>query len=326
MRSLALLALCACTPKDDTAAANPVDTQDSGGRDCAPVEAEPGTTAEGHPSDGWRWEKRGALFGDAEAFAYNEGDLAPTLADTGEGLQLLFMRKLGVEQELWASSSSDGSTWTEPVPVTGLEAGEGDYPSLLYEQGVYRLWYGSGAIDMATSSDGLGYEPGETALRPGESGSFDGLSLLYPHATRDGDALDLYYTGYDGLRFAIGLARSEDEGSSWSAGELLLERDSEGWDNTSVAMPMALEHEGERLLWYGGYDTSQTDPGPWRIGTLSPEGQRRVSLPLAESGLDAWSTRDPAVIPWEDGWLMVYAGMGDDGAYRLLSASSDVCN
>jgi len=32
------------------------------------------------------------------------------------------------------------------------------------------------------------------------------------------------------------------------------------------------------------------------------------------------------VIHWGDGWLMIYAGMGDDGVYRLKWATSDVCN
>ena len=52
----------------------------------------------------------------------------------------------------------------------------------------------------------------------------------------------------------------------------------------------------------------------------------RISLPLTDAGVEAYSTRDPAVVPWGDGWLMVYVGMGDDGRYWLVSATSDVCN
>ncbi len=72
-------------------------------------------------------------------------------------------------------------------------------------------------------------------------------------------------------------------------------------------------------------DTVIADPGPWRVGKLV-DGERMLSLPLTESGDEAFSTRDPAVVPWDDGWLMVYVGMGDDGRYRLMSATSDVCS
>jgi hypothetical protein len=323
MLLLVLLTLAACAPKDDSGAApSPDETGDTAQpRDCAPAEEDPEPTREGHPSDGWRWTKQGALFDDAEAFGYNEGDLAPSVVDTGSGLHLLFTRKSGVEMALWASSSPDGVSWAPPVPVTGLEEGSGEYPSLLHEQGAFRLFYGSGTIDEAVSSDGVAFEPLGGALSPGQGQ----LSLLYPGIVRDGAVLELYYTAFDGVSFSIQRVSSEDDGASWGEAALVLDRDPDGWDNSSVAMPMAVQNGGERLLWYGGYDTSQTDPGPWRIGSLGPDGQRRVSLPLAEAGPDAWSTRDPAVIRHGDGWLMIYTGMGDDGVYRLMSATSDVC-
>ena len=90
-------------------------------------------------------------------------------------------------------------------------------------------------------------------------------------------------------------------------------------------MPEVVAADGETHFWYGGYDTVIADPGPWRIGKLV-DGERLISLPLTESGDEAFSTRDPAVVPWGDGWLMVYVGMGDDGRYRLMSATSDVCS
>jgi hypothetical protein len=324
MRSLLLLVLAACNPGDDTGptthAGETGDTAQP--RDCQPAEPEPEPTREGHPSDGWRWTKLGALFEDGDALGYNEGDLAPSVVDTGAGLHLLFTRKLGVDQRLWASTSADGVSWTDPAPVTGLEEGSGEYASLMFEDGGFRLWYGSGTIDYATSADGVEFEHVETVVSPGDGQ----LSLLYPGIVRGDEALELYYTAFDGASFSIHKTTSEDDGETWSEGSLELDRDPHGWDNTSVAMPMAVQRGAARHFWYGGYDTSQTNPGPWRVGTLGEDGQRRVSLPLAESGHDAWSTRDPSVIPQGDGWLMIYGGMGDDGVYRLMSARSDVCN
>lgn len=295
--------------------------------DCAPPDADPAPTADGHPTDGWRWAPQGPLFADRPGVAPYDGDIAPTLVDTGSGLHLLFNQQEGITQSLWASTSVDGVTWTEPVPVTGL----GDdvaYPSLVYRDGVFHLFHGSGSVAYATSTDGIAFTPGDTVLRTTDAGDFAVWSLLYPHAlVADDGTVELWYAGFDGARYAIGSATAAAPGAPASGGTLQLERDPDGWDNTSVAMPEVVDHGGTRYVWYGGYDTVIANPGPWRVGMLHPDtGERLLSLPLGAAGVDAWSTRDPAVVPWGDGWLMVYIGMGDDAIYRVLSATSDVCS
>jgi len=298
--------------------------------DCAAPDASPEPTAAGHPTDGWRWQRRGALlsddllYGDGANIAYAEGAIAPTLVDTGAGLHLLFLRKQGSETTLWASTSPDAATWSAPAPVTGLEADGTSYPSLVHDDDGFRLWYGSGSIAWATSDDGLSFTPLDTVLRAGDA-EFDSLSLLYPHALATESGVRLYYTGFDGARYAIGEADCNPEATACTGAGPLLEHDPDGWDNTSVGMPEVVESAGETHLWYGGYDTEIADPGPWRVGKLV-DGERLLSLPLTESGDEAFSTRDPAVVPWDGGWLMVYVGMGDDGRYRLMSATSDVCS
>ena len=84
------------------------------------------------------------------------------------------------------------------------------------------------------------------------------------------------------------------------------------------------------LVWYGAYDTSQSNPGPYRVAlATSTDGlafeRRGLTLELTEAGTEAWSTRDPAVLRTAEGWLMVYSGMGDDGRYRLFRATSTTC-
>ncbi len=307
---------------EDTAA-QPGDSGDPSPR-CAPPDPDPAPTREGHPSDGWRWTKQGVLFPDGDPVASGDGDLGPTLVNTGDGLHLVYTRQQGSTQTLWWSTSDDGLVWSSPEAATGIEAGTGDTPSLLHDGDGFRMWYGSGSIDHATSPDGRAFSPTGTVLRTPDAGDFASLSLIYPRAIATDGGLDLYYTGFDGARFAIGLVESIDDGGIFGVPSLVLERDEEGWDNAAVAMPMPVDLDGARLLWFGGYDTATTNPGPWRVGLLRG-GERRVSLPLAEEGPDAWSTRDPAVVRWGDGWLMVYVGMGDDGVYRLMAASSDVC-
>lgn len=332
MRRLAFLALCACTPKDDTGPGDTLgETAETGDsqaeRDCAPADPDPEPTREGHPSDGWRWTKLGALFEDAEALAYGEGDLAPSLVVVPDGLHLVFARQRALDRDLWVSTSADGVQWSEPVAATGLTPGAAGYPGLLYDEGRFRLWHGSGHIDYSESSDGLAFEPQGTALGVGGGGDFDSFSVLYPHPVWLEDGLALFYTGYDGATYAIGVALSVDDGEGWEREDHVFECDPDGFDNAAVAQPMFLERDSRDLLWYGGYDTSLTSPGPWRVGFIGAwSSERMVAIPLAEAGHDAWSTRDPAVVPWGDGWLMIYAGMGDDGIYRLMRATSDVCN
>jgi hypothetical protein len=331
-----LLLALACTgkpggPTDDTGSADDADADadaDADERDCGPPDADPAPTAQGHPTDGWRWRRGGPLFDDDTLFAgsdagYNEGALSPTLVDTGDGLHLIWMLKTGIESTLWASTSTDAETWTAPTAVTGLD-GE-SYPSLLHDGEGFQLWVGSGSVAHATSSDGVAFTLGETVLRAGGA-SHDTVSILYPHAAQTDAGIALWYAGFDGARFAIGQADCDATATTCTGAGPELERDAHGWDNAAVAMPEVVHHAGQVHTWYGGYDTVIADPGPWRIGRLEADGARRISLPLTDSGVEAWSTRDPAVVPWGDGWLMVYVGMGDDGVYRLMSAVSDVCN
>lgn len=324
--TLTLALLAACTDPGEDARV-PADDSADPGQGCAPPDADPAPTAGGHPTDGWRWTRAGALFGDdtlfgGQAVGYNEGALSPTLVDTGSGLHLMWMVKTGAGTTLWASTSTDAETWTAPQAVTGLD-GE-SYPSLLHDGVGFQLWVGSGSIAHATSTDGLAFSRGETVLRAGDAG-FDAVSLLYPHAVQGDAGIELWYAGFDGARFAIGEADCDATATTCTGAGPILERDPSGWDNAAVAMPAVVHHAGTTHTWYGGYDTVIADPGPWRVGRLDA-GQRRISLPLTEGGIEAWSTRDPAVVPWGDGWLMVYVGMGDDGVYRLVSATSDVCS
>lgn len=308
----------------------PPEAPNVGLESCAPPDAEPEPDSSGHLTDGWRWMRTGPIFSDTDLFGasaeigYNEGALAPTLVDTGRGLHLLYMLKRGTETSLWATTSVDGTDWSLPVAVTGLEESGQSYPSLVFDEEMgFRLWFGSGSIAWASSSDGVSFSVEDTVLRAGDA-EFDSLSLLYPHALQTLEGIRLYYTGFDGMRFAVGEADCDLDGSQCTGAGPILERDVTGWDNTSVAMPEVVVTDAGTFFWYGGYDTQIADPGPWRVGQVV-EGERRLSLPLGEMGEDAWSTRDPAVVPWREGWLMVYVGMGDDGRYRLLSATSDVC-
>ena len=309
---------------------------DMGPPECEPV---PGMTREGQPSDGWVWQKQGRLFAeDPPELMPNEGDYAPTIVtgDDGVGYRVYFARRSSASFSIYTTTSTDGVSWSDPVAIADLEGDS--YPAALRGQdGKIQMWFGSGSLDYAESSDGTTFMNRQDGiLRPSEIGGFASLSMIYPEVRPDpsGSGYRIWITGFDGMSYKIGQGSSPD-GIDWTVGtDIVFEADGEGFDSKSVAQP-EVHRVGETwYMWYGGYDTTNSDPGPWRIGlATSPNGvvyQRQgVSIPLSDMASsdndDAWSTRDPAVIPTEDGWLMVYVGLAPDGKYRLLSATSTTC-
>lgn len=303
-----------------------------GGSPCTPRDAQPAVGPSGYPLDGWTWTRHGVVLADPAA-AELDGYLAPAVAVAGDTLHLWVTRKQGLVHRIWHATSTDGRVFSDPVPTVGL-AGEDiiAYPSVVVDGARFLMWYGSGSFDHAESGDGVNWTMvAENVLGPGPSGAFDSLTVAYPTVMGTAPAYTMFYTGFDGQRFAIGGAVSQD-GVLWDrpvSSPALEPGGASDFDNTSVAQPCAVDDHGV-LLWYGGYDTSVADPGPYRIGlafkdAINPFERRGVTLDLAPSGVEAYSTRDPAVTRWLGRWWLLYVGMGDDRRYRILSASSTTC-
>jgi predicted GH43/DUF377 family glycosyl hydrolase len=290
----------------------------------------------GYPLDGWRWQKLGTLWSPGPSPAQNDGDIGPALVEAQGALHLFFTRKTGLTHRIFHSSSTDGEVWSAPEEATGLAAPAQTmvaYPTVLFEGGKFRMWFCTGSVDLAESTDGVGWSVVATGvLSAGAAGTFDAWGVLYPSVLHEGGAFTLWCTGFDGQAYAIGRATSAD-GQAWTRSPptpVLARGAAADYDNHAVAMPRVARRGGELVLWYGAYDTSKTDPGPYRIASAdSADGiafnRRGVSIELAASGADAYSTRDPAVVAWRGGWLMVYSGLGDDRRYRLMRATSKVC-
>lgn len=303
---------------------------DAGG--CVLPEAgEPGSS--GYRLDGWSWQKRGLLLEDPEARA-GDGYLAPAVVEANGALHLFFVRKTGLEQRILYAKSTDGESWTTPVPVTGLGSGTiFSSPSVQHAGRKFKMWFSSGGIDLAESVDGLQWTVlASGVLGAGEGGAFDSLSVLYPSVVPELSGYSLFYTGFNGQTYAIGRALSAD-GLAWSrapATPVLSAGAAQEFDNTAVAQPRVLRTPAGYLMWFSGYDTSLTNPGPYRVGLArSDDGlswtKAGVSLDLSAEGDDAYSTRDAAPFVWQGAWRMVYVGMGTDYRYRLLLADSAVC-
>jgi len=344
---LVVPALAACADNEhDTPPTNPgLDTtsQDASGTPtdasadvppaCTPVVTPPPTGPGGYPMDGWTWVRHGVVLEDPTA-GPQEGLIAPAAVIVADSIHLWVTRKQGTQHRILHSVSTDGLSFSEPVETSGLEGQDFiAYPSVLHDGSGFLMWYGSGSIDHAWSSDGVAWNMIDTGvLRPGEAGAFDSLSLLYPSVVEVPDGYAMYYTGFDGQTFAIGRAESTD-GASWSRslpGPVLTHGSAGEFDNHAVAQPFAVPTSSRMLLWYGGYDTETANPGPYRIGLAeSADGAQftrsGLTIDLLPDGEEAWSTRDPAVIRWHGRWWMAYCAMGDDSRYRIAVATSETC-
>ncbi len=298
---------------------------------CVPASTTPGIGPSGYALDGWMWTRGGVLFQDDTA-AELDGYLSPAAVVAGGRIHLWFARKKGVQHRIH-HASSDGAGFDSVQETTGLQ-GEDiiAYPSVVHDGSRFLMWYGSGTIDLAESQDGVAWTMiASSVLKTGEQGAFDSMTVLYPSVFHDGTQYVMYYTGFDGAGFAIGRAVSPD-GTAFTrtSTEPVLDVRKDAFDNHAVAQPCAVRNGAETLVWYGGYDTLVANPGPYRIGLASTQdgvGFKRVglTLDLEPSGVEAYSTRDPAVVRWQGRWWMAYVGMGDDRRYRIMSATSETC-
>ena len=124
------------------------------------------------------------------------------------------------------ATSPDGIAWTKhpnnPVIVktTDWEYDNMMYPYVLFEDGKYKMWYGTGTGDGCTryvyAESTNGYEWTKPADKnpvytvPGTEGSFDRYYLSGHTHIRDGNMYKIWYSGYDG-EWSIGYATQSAE-------------------------------------------------------------------------------------------------------------------
>lgn len=281
------------------------------------------------------FHKLGLVRGLPEAAAVGDGVLSPAVIEHEGVLHLWYAEKVGTKYTLFHSESRDGGeSFSSPIAATGLgDAHANAYPTVWREDGTFKLIFGSGTFKVATSDDGVHFTLASAPILGASfvADRFDALSVVYPNRVADGDGAVLFFSGYDGRRVRIGRAVQNAEGSFVvdPPRPILDLGAATDFDNAAVAQSHVQRAFDQWWMLYGGYDTSRSSPGPYRIGMASsPDGltwtKHGVALELSTNGTDAWSTRDPALVPAGDHWLLFYVGMGDDGRYRLHRATSDV--
>ena len=138
------------------------------------------------------------------------------------------------------------------------------YPWVIYDEGIYKMWYGSTitweagngemlhVIKYATSDDGEHWEKHGVAI-PYELGVAQAFSRPTVHKDEEGYHMWYSYRSGNGTPYRIGYAFSGD-GLSWEnrLDEVGIDVSEEGWDSEMICYPFVFEHKGELYMLYNG--------------------------------------------------------------------------
>ncbi|MBK8397937.1 MAG: hypothetical protein IPL26_22205 [Leptospiraceae bacterium] len=158
-----------------------------------------------------------------------------------------------------------GSDEEDPISLS--------YPWVIYEEGIYKMWYGSTVswdagngemlhvIKYATSNDGERWTKHGQVL-PHILGTAQAFSR--PTVYKENEIYHMYfsYRGVPPMKYRIGYATSLD-GIKWTlkneeAGITVSES---GWDSEMVCYPYVFDHKGERYMLYNGNGYGKTGFG-----------------------------------------------------------------
>lgn len=187
------------------------------------------------------------------------------------------------------------------------EAGPADLASssnITSSQGGWRL---SRAPELWSKMSG-------PALNPGITSTFDDIGVARPCVLYTGGQYRMYYAGYDGTRWRIGLATSPD-GLNWTRhpdNPLLLPGSVGSWDSSQVDWPFVIYNGSGYQMWYAGSDDGGAT---FRIGyACSKDGVRwtKTAGPVMSRGASGtWNANSvlaPRIIYDGSSYTMWYAG------------------
>ncbi|MEJ7745173.1 MAG: hypothetical protein WKF61_00140 [Luteimonas sp.] len=164
------------------------------------------------------------------------------------------------------------------------------YPSVLHENGRWRMWYGSNlqwgeraedmqhVIKYAESRDGLEWSrSGTIAVNLVHRNEF---ALSKPFVVRDLDRYRMWYS-YRGRgdisSYRIGYAESMD-GVAWTRMDANagIDVSEHGWDSEMVCYPFVFDHAGRRYMLYNGNGYGRTGFGVAVLEESNPSMTNKV--------------------------------------------------
>ena len=184
----------------------------------------------------------------------------------------------GYWAQIYHATSTDGANWTVSgvalAPTQSWGLGMVNAPSVVRDtHGVFWMtyfgWDGTtNRIGMATSANGTVFVPyaNNPIVNLGPLGSWDSGVVQGTSLVLNGTAWTLWYEGWDGSHWQIGLAHSTD-GFNWtkdSSNPGFVPEPSPAWDDVSVGYPDFLADPAGPRLYFAGYDGSY-----FRIGATN---------------------------------------------------------
>jgi len=198
--------------------------------------------------DGVRWESRGVVLDREGANHVND----PSVVRVGDTYWMFYSRaESDIRDVIAVATSKDGVAWSRRGVALGPgRAGSWDAllvgrPSVLVEEGVFRMWY-DGRKDLPPGAPAEGVPKKEGSVRAvGYAESRDGLNWVRPreapvfgddaggvHVCRIGDRLVMVYESREGTRLAVSA-----DGLKWKARGLLAARSGGAADRFGQVTP-----------------------------------------------------------------------------------------
>ncbi len=274
-----------------------------------------------------------------------------------------FVLKDGYEYKMWFSGH-DGSRWrigfatgaygskfkkepSNPVLNLGPLGSWDDYgigaPSILYQNGTYKMWYvgteggpNTDKIGYATSSDGLVWSKyyQNPVLKPSPPETWDDTLVGYPSVIFNGAEYLMYYNAITFVgdpNGKIGIANSSD-GINWIKYPLnpIIDLGPPGsWDDSSIHDCSVVYHDGLYRMWFTGSPSGGIDAAEIGYAT-SLDGYNWSKYPgnpvFNKGGGGAWDSSLVALPSvWYDGneYHLWYTGRDAGGNFKFGYANSD---
>lgn len=145
------------------------------------------------------------------------------------------------------------------------------YPFVLYDEGIYKMWYGSSlywgpkvfdtrhVIKYATSPDGVTWtRSGHTCI---DTAGGEEFAIVKPFVIRENGLYKMWYA-YRDSSYHLGYAESEN-GLDWKRldQEVGIGVSESGWDSEMVCYPFIFDYNGRRYMLYNGNGYGKTGFG-----------------------------------------------------------------
>jgi len=139
--------------------------------------------------------------------------------------------------------------------------------------------------------------PDNPILTVGASGEWDDTKVIDPHLCKEGDTYYLFYTGYDGTNWRIGVATGTSlENLTKYTNNPILDIGSPGdWDDTGVFNPSLLKYGGKYYLFFGGWKEGIKKIGVAEADSILGPYTKFPDNPILDVGASGeWDSADVA--------------------------------